>query len=43
MRLAPAFFVIQIRSAGRAQPTAIASADGLHRDRQQHLFDQHIR
>src|SRR5450631_645918 len=43
VRLTAALFVIQIRAAIRAQSPAVAAADDLHRQCQQHLFAQHIR
>src|SRR6476661_2871583 len=42
MAFTAAFLVIQIHSALRAQATAIAAADGLHRQGQENLFGQHV-
>src|SRR5467141_3570133 len=41
--LTAALFVVQVRAAARAQPPAVAPANHLERQRQQHLLPQHIR
>ena len=42
MLFAAAFFVVEVRTAVRAKPAAIAAADDLHGDREIHLLGQHV-
>src|ERR1700730_3924628 len=42
MRFAAALFMIQVRAAIRAQTAAVAAANHLHWQRQQHLFPQQV-